>query len=375
MDYIPDRMDDPQVVQDALEKQERVRNWLSKVGADGLVVSRRDQFAWLTSGGDNRVLNNTENGFGHLVITTSGKQYLVAQSMDATRLLEEQVPNQGFELVPLHWFEEDPHQQAYKLAGQRVVADTALAGAQEVNSTLAYLHYPLTKLELDRSRWLGQKVAELLEKVAQTVVPGQTEQDIAIQLNCEAVRWGIDLDVLIVGSDERIFKYRHPLPTLKPVKNYVLLHPAARKWGLHANVSRSLHFGVAPREIQRAYQAVATIEAYIFASLKAGLSFAKLFEMQKSWYAEVGFPSEWQNHYMGGPTGYLVVDTNRNQTETCLQKNQAFDWFVTVTGAKVEELSLLTDSGFELASRGSIWPGIEVSTAQGSVEVPGLWIR
>jgi antitoxin VapB len=368
-------MDDPLVVKDALEKQERVRDWLSRIGADGVIISRRDQFAWLTSGGDNRVLNNSENGFGHLVITKGGKQYLVAQSMDAARLLEEQAPNQGYEMVSLHWFEEDARQKALKLAGRQVVADSILAGAKEINSSLAYLHFPLTNLEMTRSRWLGRAVAELLENVGLTVAPGQSEQEIAIRLNTEAVRSGIDLDVLIVGSDERIFKYRHPLPTSKTVRNYVLLHPAARKWGLHANVSRSLHFGEVPSDIQKAYQAVATIEARILGSVKEGLGFAELLTMQKDWYAELGYPLEWQNHYQGGPTGYLVVDTGRNQTETRMQKNQTFDWFVTVTGAKVEELSLLTDSGVELASRGSNWPGLVIPTSQGPIDVPGLWIR
>jgi hypothetical protein len=35
--------------------------------------------------------------------------------------------------------------------------------------------------------------------------------------------------------------------------------------------------------------------------------------------------AEQQNHCQGGPTGYLVVDTNRSQAETFIKKHQAFD--------------------------------------------------
>jgi antitoxin VapB len=366
------QQDDPRVTSDAAIKQKRLRDWLQAAGWDGVIISRRDQFAWLTSGGDNRVLSNSEVGFGHLVLTRD-RQYLVAHTMDAARILEEQVAGQGYELIVLHWFDGDPRLRAIELAGTRVGADTLFPGAEEVNQSLNYLHYPLTDLEIERSRWLGKAVSEILEKIALSAQPGQTEQEIAVRLHCELICLGIDPDVLIVGSDARIFKYRHPLPTHKPVQKYVLLHPAARRWGLHANVSRSLHFGEPPELLHKAYTAAATIEARILAELHPDLPFSTILFRQKEWYAEAGFPQEWQNHFQGGPTGYVVVDTGRNQTETHVQENQAFDWFVTITGAKVEELSLLTAKGVEILSQTSRWPRIGIQTQRGRIEVPGLW--
>ncbi len=41
-----------QVRADALEKQRRLREWMTQNGYDGVLISRRDQFAWLTAGGD-----------------------------------------------------------------------------------------------------------------------------------------------------------------------------------------------------------------------------------------------------------------------------------------------------------------------------------
>jgi len=91
---------DPRVIHDAAIKRSRVQAWLGEQGLDGLVISRRDHFAWITCGGDNHVLKNSEVGVGHLVITPE-KCYLVAHSMDALRIFEEQAPGQGYELVSL----------------------------------------------------------------------------------------------------------------------------------------------------------------------------------------------------------------------------------------------------------------------------------
>ena len=374
MDIATLQQTDPIIIEDAASKRQRVREWLCTSSYDGLVISRRDQFAWVTSGGDNRVTNNSEVGFGHLVITANA-QYVVAYFMDAARMAEEQLSGQGYQLVSLRWFDGDPRMRALELAGKRVAADTQLPGAIDVNDQLNILHYPLTNIEIERCRWLGKAVSETLERIAEQVHPGMTEIEIASRMHSDLIMQQIDADVVIVGSDERIYNYRHPLPTGKVLDKYLLIHPAARKWGLHANVSRLIYFGQLTEKIHKAYNFAASVEAKIFAEMRPGLHFAELLTLQKQWYAEGGSPLEWQNHFQGGPTGYPVVDTNRNQTDTVLQLNQAFDWFVTVTGAKCEELSLLTERGKEVASMTAIWPKLTVETGHGSVVVPDLWVR
>ena len=66
---IPLTADDAQVRADAAQKVQRLRNWLVGQKLDGVLISRRDNFAWATVGGDNHVLRNTEYGSGHLLIT------------------------------------------------------------------------------------------------------------------------------------------------------------------------------------------------------------------------------------------------------------------------------------------------------------------
>jgi len=363
-----------QVRADALEKQRRLREWMTQNGYDGVLISRRDQFAWLTAGGDSRVLNNATTGEGHLLITPD-RQYLLAHSMDALRLFEEQVAGQNYELVTLRWHHGDPRERARSLAGPRLAADTPLPGADNVNEQLNHLHFPLTPLEIARLRWLAGRTSSILEDMALWVQPGMTEQMIARQMHARFIQEGIDLDVLIVGSDERAARYRHPLPTSRIVEHYLILHPAARRWGLHANVTRTVSFGQPAPEIQRAYQAAAAVEARVLAMLKPGVRFADILAKQKEWYAELGYPGEWENHFQGGPTGYAVVDAGRCLTDTCIENNQSFDWFITVTGAKVEELTLLTEAGVEILSFSDRWPGLIVETAGKRLCVPDMLVR
>jgi Xaa-Pro aminopeptidase len=295
--------------------------------------------------------------------------------MDAARILEEQVPGQGYELIPMHWFEGDPRRKALEMAGGRVAADTLLDGVEEVSEEIGRLHYPFSPLEIARLRWLARQAGVILEDLAEEVRPGITEQEIAWQAQARFSLASIDLDVLIIGSDERIFNYRHPLPSRKPVERYLLLHPAARRWGLHANVTRSLHFGPPPEAVERAYAAVAGVEGRLFAALRPGWKFADILACQKAWYAELGFPEEWKFHFQGGPTGYIVVDATRCLGDTAVELNQSFDWFITAHGAKTEELSLLTGQGLELASLGSRWPCRSIQTPAGVFPVPDLWVR
>jgi len=365
---------DPYIIEAGAKRREKVRAWLREMELDGVIISRRDNFAWVTCGGDNRVINCTEVGVGHLVITHD-EHYLVAYYMDSDRMLQDHVPGQGYEQVTLFWHEGDERLRALDLAGKRVAADTPVPGTLFAGEAIMDLQWPLDELEVERSRWLGRMVGDILERVMREVEPGMTEREIQHLLHGEVIRCGMDLEVPIVGSDERIHKYRHVLATDKPLDRYLLLGPVVRRWGLFALVSRSMHFGEPPEDVRNAFRCVSTIEGRIMAMLRERLPFAEILAHQKQWYNELGFPGGWNYHFQGGPTGYVLVDAARSLTNKVVQVPQTYSWFTTATGAKVEELTLLTENGVEIPSLGKNWPTIAVDTTTGPFEVPGMLIR
>jgi hypothetical protein len=295
--------------------------------------------------------------------------------MDAERLFSEQIAEQGYELVSTRWYEGDTREKAGELAGKKIASDTDLAGARNVYADLVDLHYPLIGLEIARMRWLASETDELFTDFAQTVKPGETEKEIAAKLHSAHIARGLEVDVLIVGSDERCFKYRHPIATDKRLDKYLMLHTSARRWGLHCNLTRFVHFGKPPGEVRDIYDAAAYVEACVFQMLKPGIRFADIFDHQKRWYAQKGYPEEWKNHFQGGPTGYVIVDAGRCMTNKVVQVNQPFEWFITITGTKMGELSMVTNEGLEISSFiNSNWPGMTVHTRECDIRVPDLLI-
>jgi Xaa-Pro dipeptidase len=366
------------ILQDVKIKEARVRIFLDRESLGALVLGRQDNFAWITAGGDNRVINNTDMGEGFAVITRDHK-WLVAHHMDGRRFVEEQAPGQDYELVTLYWHQGTPADRILELTrGKRVAADFALPGARSLGPEIVDLHYPFTDLDLERLRWVGRTSNEIITRVSNELMPGTPESEVAARLAYEYTRRGLLLDALMVGADERISRYRHPLAGEKPIQRYAFLHPAARRWGLHANVTRLVHFGEPPAAIRDAHRAVTAVGAYVAGMLAPGVRFADILAEQKRLYAELGYPDEWNYHFLGGVSGYTLVDPTRCMNpEASVVERQSYGYFITITGAKFEELMILTKDGVEIASfpTGAEWPTRVVSTPNGDFAVPEILIR
>jgi len=340
------------------EKRERIARFLDEQGCEALVLGRRDNFSWFTGGGDNTVVRSSETGFG-IIVVTRGATYLVAHTMDGPRILEEELRGLDVEPVFLRWYEQSREEKAAALVSPgRAVSDVPIPGARFLPAAISRLHYPLTEGEIERCRILGMETEQGIAEVARAITPGDCETEIEAMLVCALARRGICCDVLLVGSDERIARYRHPTPTEKKVERLVLLHPAARKWGLHANITRMVNFGDRiPADVAARYDAASRVEAAAITRCVPGTKFRDILEVEKRVYGETGFPDEWRNHSQGGITGYQLADPT-----LCLDPgaevvpNQAFDWFITITGVKVEELSISGRDGPQVVSAAGAWP-------------------
>jgi Xaa-Pro dipeptidase len=359
---------------DARIKERRVREFLEHQGLDALVIGRQDNFAWITSGGDSSVVATDQIGVGYIIITADHK-WLVSYSMDGQRLIDEQVPQKDFELVTLYWHQGSPIDKILELTrGMKAAADFALPGARQLGYELTDLHYPFTDLELSRYEWIGAETNRIITEVALDLKPGVSEQDIAARFLYEYALAGMKVDVLIIGFDERISRYRHPMPTGKSLQRYAMLHPAVRRWGLHANVSRLVYFGRPGEKIQRAIDGVAKIGASVLAKLAPGVLFAQILSEEKRLYNELGYTEEWKYHFQGGITGYTLADPTRClNPEAKVVPRQAYDYFITITGAKFEELTILTEDGARIASLGPGWPTRAVNTPRGDIIVPDVY--
>lgn len=372
--HLPKTRNDPRIIHDSKEKIKRLREWFKNNDYDAILISRVDNFAWLTVGGDNHVLKNTEIGTGHLLITPD-KQFVLAYPMDGERLQEMELDDQEYELKVLSWYQGDPRKLAFDLVEGTIAADTAFPDVTDESVAIDQLHEPLTELEICRCRWLGMQTALLLEEISDWIKPGMCEYDVARYIRNLFLDHRIELDVMLVGTDERISHFYHCMPSNKKIEKYVQMNPSARRWGLHANINRCISFGAPADELIKDYKTALNIEGRVLSSLKPGLNYSKILELQKEWYKDLGYLGEWKNHFQGGPTGYRVSDAYRCFSDQKIQTDQVFDWFQTVHGLQVEELSLLSNQGLEILSLGVDWPLETISWEEERIDLPTIWIK
>jgi len=357
------------------QKRQRIQNFLHTHELDGMVLQSQSFFAWATGGGSNWVATDNERGVATLLHLANGQQYAFANNIEVPRLEQEEFLSElGYQVVSQDWWLDNATKEAeiWRLAGgkaTRLGSDGFLTGAQNVAGELSRERWQLTVEEIDRYRQLGSDAATALETTCANLMPGLTEWEIAGQLAKASFERGLLPYVTLVATDERIFNYRHPIPTTKKLESYVMVVLCAKRGGLIANCTRLVHFGPLPAELKRKQAAVLQVDATFNLHSIPGAKVSEIFAQAQSVYTEYGFANEWQLHHQGGATGYAGRDyLGVPGSPEIVLPNQTFAWNPSIAGIKSEDTVLVTADGqHEVLTRAanSKWPTVQV-------EVPGL---
>lgn len=166
------------------------------------------------------------------------------------------------------------------------------------------------------------------------------------RLSWELWKDRIDCVTLMGASDERVWRFRHPIPTEKPIERYFMLSVNARKWGLIVSLTRFVHFGKVPQDLRSRYLANVEIDCKFMAATRPGVEAREVLSKGIEAYKEKGFPQEWKLHHQGGAIGYTGRDYRTNfQTLEVIQENQPFTWNPSITGTKSEDTIMATSQG------------------------------
>ena len=356
-------------------KQERFRALLAAHHLDALLLRRVSSFAWATCGAASYVALNSTEGAAALLLTPSGR-YVITDNVEATRLTEEEhLPEQGWQMQVHPWWETD-NAVARLTRGLRLGADIAYPGALNLDDALAHLRVTLTDEEVTRFRKLGRLCADAMDQTARTIQPGMTEEQIAGLLDAEVRNRGMQAVVNLIGTDERIFRFRHPHPTAKPLERYALLGLCGRRWGLVCSVSRLVHFGPIPDEIRRKAEALAQVDAAFIAATQPGQTLGGVLAAGVAAYAEAGYPDEWHLHHQGGPAAYEAREyLARPDSPEVVQANQVYGWNPSITGTKSEDSILVTPDGPEILTETPGWPLLAATAGGRAIPRPAILER
>jgi antitoxin VapB len=314
----------------------------------------------------------SSEGVASLLITPAGS-YLIADTIEAPRLeKEEGLKEQGWEFHIHPWYEAPAAIQALA-GGLRLGADVPFSGAADLSGPLARLRANLNPEEGQRFRELGRLCAAAMDQAIHAVRPGMSEHQIAARLSAELEGRGVQTIVNLIATDERIFNFRHPLPTGKVLDRYAMLVLCGRRKGLVCSMTRLVHFGRLPDDLRRKAEALAQVDAAFLQGTRPGRTVGQVLKEGVAAYARAGYPEEWQLHHQGGPAGYepreFIAVPGSSEA---IQRGQAFAWNPSITGAKSEDTVLVGAAQNEVLTHIEGWPEILVQAGEQTFPRPAI---
>lgn len=362
-------------------KLQRVNGFLRQNKLDGLLLTKVNNFAWLTAGlGDNHILLTDPVGVASLLVMADGSQYVVASNTEIGHIREEELAGLGYQPAVYNWYDAaDAKEKAVRqITGTRAIGtDTDFAEFKNVEGAFNHLRYELTESELKRYRWVCRQSAEAVATVCRAIKPGMTDREIEAMTINECKRRGLMPTVVLIGLDERLYRYYHYPPVGKTLRKHAFVNICAKRWGLTSSVGRYVYFGNAPDSVRKQMRISADICARMQDATKPGTTAKQVFDRCKRAYAEHGQPDGWQPIHVGGAIGYAEREwVASDQLDETIQPRMAFAWNpFTRAALSFDTVWLRPDGTLENLTTLPGWPTVSVTVGQRIYAMPDLLIR
>src|SRR5215218_6504929 len=136
-------------------KQQRLGEFLDRHQLDGVLLTNRNNFAWITCGRDNHIANNTPVGVAS-IFATRDSRVCIANSIEAPRMKLEELRESGIETIDFPWYDADAARKTMKdlLSSKRIAADVDFHGMAlpGLPGEFNELRWSLTSEEIARYR-------------------------------------------------------------------------------------------------------------------------------------------------------------------------------------------------------------------------------
>jgi len=345
---------------------------------DGILMNTQHNFSWLTGGRSNAIEISRENGAGFLLVTREGRRCIIANNIEIERLLTEEISESDFEPIEITWqSERDPasvlNAARAVLGGSGLGCDIGFPETRWVEPSIASCRFELTPEEIERFRLLGRDAGLAIERVVPRLIPGQTEHEVARIVRDELAVSEIFPVVTLIGGDERIKKFRHPVPTENIWRSTLMIVVCARRHGLIASLTRIVCAEAISDDLRRSTESCAVINAALYAATKVGKTASELFKAADEAYRAEGFTDEINKHHQGGAAGYRTRDwVAHPEGGEIVRPNQGFAWNPSITGTKTEETAILIDGELEIITASPGFPKISIQQSGREYISPGI---
>lgn len=357
--------------QEVASKLERLRERLLAHRLDGVKLNLIPNTAWITAGASTYVGEGTDVAASSILITRD-HAYVLTDGVESPRLRQEEgLEELGFEFIVEPWYARGKF--ATSFGAKHRMGEDGPGHHVNMSDELRHLRTVLHPNEVARLRRISRTTAEIMGEVVRSLRPGMTEYEVAARLASASRERGGNAVVNLVASDERIYQYRHPLPTGKTIERYVMAVLCFRHEGLIPAITRLVHFGSMPEELRVKAHAVAQVDARLILGTRANKTMGDMFDIARQAYQDIGYPEAIMEHHQGGSFAYMPREVIASEGNPILvEEHQAFAWNPSIRGVKSEDSILLGANGPEVLTEVIAWPTWTINIDGQSVARPAI---
>jgi Xaa-Pro dipeptidase len=348
-----------------LRAQEKLNAIRRKHGDAPLILGSVGNVAWAT-GGVSQPIDRTA-AFDAVWLVNAKEPTLLVSSVEMPRFAAEgDLEELGFKVVGVPWYEADGFVRA-ALREANCDASLVLSDAGvgfDVTSELIEHRMVLSGGERELLRSLGESSARVVESAVRSWQPGiSADFTIAAEIAFGLETIGAEAVCLIVGGDDRVKTFRHPMMT-GAVVNELLMAVAVVRWsGLHVALTR-MATTINDQRLIDDYNSVDLVARTTLAVTVPGATWEDAYGALSQAYRDVGHGQGWRDHFQGGPIGYAQREFELSPDATDspfwsreIEENIAVAWNPSLHGgAKVEDTFLVGESGSECVTTTGEWP-------------------
>jgi antitoxin VapB len=331
-----------------------------------LVLSSTAAVAWAT-GGLSTPIDRVASTDPVWVVYRDGETTLVSSSVEVERFANDfDLDDLGFSMESAPWYESEAHlARARQLVGEDCASDVSGFGL-DANFELTRARLGLCGAEIDVLSGLGRVAAHAVEGVAGRWRPGEMkDHELAASVVRHLEVYGADAVCLIVGGDERLRRFRHPIMCGDVPRESVMIVVVARALGLHVALTRlaSVHDEVT-RELMEKCEIV---DEHVRAATRVGATWGEVYTALAQGYRTVGQPDAWREHFQGGPIGY-----GQREFELSPESQESRWWDEPIVvgcatafnpslagGAKIEDTFVVGAEGLTSLTQTARWPRLK----------------
>lgn len=355
-------------------KQRRVLSLMRERKLQAVVVNRPSNIAWLAAG-DVECWENAQQLHDVKLVITPEARYLICPNSEADRLMDGPLNGLEYELVKYPWHRDAQQAVREVLEDRRVGSDRPEKG--QVLVDVRRLCFPLTPVEMEKYRWLGDKAVRIVEYIGRSIERDMSDLDIQYLVAKEFAYWNVTVVTNHVTVDDRVARYPAGSAIGQKLRQHCSLRVCVRRWGLCVTLGRQIYLGTPPPALLEAFKKSAMVMAAVCNASKPGQSLGRIVDVARGAYVNVGAANAWSLHPLGGPIAYrpcLAPATSDSKVEVV--PGMAMSWSTAVGDARCEDTIVAgADGTVEVLTACQDWPVQEVRIADTTYRTAGLLVR